>query len=68
MTIVRHKATQEGGRGGGQREDLGPVHKLLDCALEEDDPLTAIITFDDDMVARSSLDPEAYTLTLNPKP
>ena len=29
--------------------DLGPVHKLLDCARLEDDPATAILTVDDDM-------------------
>ena len=26
------------------------MHKLLDCASEEDDPLTAILTFDDDIL------------------
>jgi hypothetical protein len=30
--------------------DLGPVHKLLDCARAEPDRSTKIITFDDDMV------------------
>lgn len=36
-------------------QDLGPVHKLLDCARAEPDPRTRLITFDDDMVLDASL-------------
>jgi hypothetical protein len=30
--------------------DLGPIHKLLDCAKEEPHEATIIVTFDDDMM------------------
>ncbi|EKX53417.1 hypothetical protein GUITHDRAFT_101120 [Guillardia theta CCMP2712] len=42
--VITHPPTD------GHSGDLGPIHKLLDCAGRENEANTAIITFDDDMI------------------